>query len=313
MTDSVTPPPAGTTAGALLRAAREKQGLHIAALAAAIKVPVAKLEALEADRHDELLDPAFTRALALAVCRALHTDAQPVLALLPRTDGSALDHVVGSLNTPFRERAGPDMPKVSLGSVKPLVWAGGALLVAAAVVYFMPAGMLQAPAPTADASPPPEAASVPEAAASVPEVALVPVEPASAPASVAVAVAPVAVPAPAPVPAAAASAASAVLPALKPAMAATLAAASAPASAVPAAAGLVQLHAEQPSWIEAYDAKGQVVFSRLLRAGETAGVDGQLPLRLKIGNAPATRLSFRGKPVDLAPLTRNAVARVELQ
>ncbi|WP_081487475.1 DUF4115 domain-containing protein [Rubrivivax gelatinosus] len=96
-------------------------------------------------------------------------------------------------------------------------------------------------------------------------------------------------------------------------MAATLAAASAPASAVPAAAGLVQLHAEQPSWIEAYDAKGQVVFSRLLRAGETAGVDGQLPLRLKIGNAPATRLSFRGKPVDLAPLTRNAVARVELQ
>lgn len=308
MTDSVTPPPAGTTAGALLRAAREKQGLHIAALAAAIKVPVAKLEALEDDRHDELLDPAFTRALALAVCRALHTDAQPVLALLPRTDGSALDHVVGSLNTPFRERAGPDMPKVSLGSVKPLVWAGGVLLVAAAVVYFLPAGMLQPPAPAAEAGPAPEAVMPPEAAASVPEVALAPVAEPSQAASVAVVAVPAVVPASAPAPAA-----SAALPAAKTPAASTLAAASTPASAVPASAALVQLHAEQPSWIEAYDAKGQVVFSRLLRAGETAGVDGQLPLRLKIGNAPATRLSFRGKPVDLEPLTRNAVARVELQ
>lgn len=311
MTDSVTPPPAGTTAGALLRAAREKQGLHIAALAAAIKVPVAKLEALEDDRHDELLDPAFTRALALAVCRALHTDAQPVLALLPRTDGSALDHVVGSLNTPFRERAGPDMPKVSLGSVKPLVWAGGVLLVAAAVVYFLPAGVLQPPAPAADTGPAPEAVMPPEAAASVPEVALVPVAEPSQAAAAAVVAAPAVVPVTPPV--AAASAASAAAPSMKPLVTSSAAAASAPASAVPVSAALVQLHADQPSWIEAYDAKGQVVFSRLLRAGESAGVDGQLPLRLKIGNAPATRLSFRGKPVDLEPLTRNAVARVELQ
>jgi cytoskeleton protein RodZ len=87
----------------------------------------------------------------------------------------------------------------------------------------------------------------------------------------------------------------------------------APPASAPARPSLVQLHAEQPSWVEAYDARGQIVFSRLLQAGESAGVDGQLPLRLKIGNAPATRLSFRGKPVDLAPLTRNAVARVELQ
>ena len=41
------------TAGALLRAAREASGLHIAALAVAMKVPVKKLEALEADRRSE--------------------------------------------------------------------------------------------------------------------------------------------------------------------------------------------------------------------------------------------------------------------
>ena len=42
-----TGPDAAPSAGALLKAAREKQGLHIAALAAAIKVSPRKLEALE--------------------------------------------------------------------------------------------------------------------------------------------------------------------------------------------------------------------------------------------------------------------------
>ena len=59
------------TAGAMLKAAREKRGLHIAALAASIKVPQRKLEALESDRYEELLDLTFTRALAQTICRTL--------------------------------------------------------------------------------------------------------------------------------------------------------------------------------------------------------------------------------------------------
>ena len=50
----------GLSAGAMLRAAREKRGLHIAALAASIKVSPRKLEALEADRYAELPDLTFT-------------------------------------------------------------------------------------------------------------------------------------------------------------------------------------------------------------------------------------------------------------
>jgi cytoskeleton protein RodZ len=50
------------TAGALLRDAREAAGLHIAALAVALKVPVAKLEALEADNFSALPDMVFVRA-----------------------------------------------------------------------------------------------------------------------------------------------------------------------------------------------------------------------------------------------------------
>ena len=51
----VAPPSAGpsapASAGALLREARERQGVHIAVLAAAIKVSPRKLDALEADNE----------------------------------------------------------------------------------------------------------------------------------------------------------------------------------------------------------------------------------------------------------------------
>ena len=49
----------GVTAGALLRQAREAAGLHVAALAVALKVPVRKLEALEDNRWDVLPDLVF--------------------------------------------------------------------------------------------------------------------------------------------------------------------------------------------------------------------------------------------------------------
>lgn len=79
-----------TTAGAILRGYRTDLGLAIDALASAMRVPVAKLQALEDDRLDVLPDAVFARALALAVCRQLKTDATPVLALLPGQDVSRL-------------------------------------------------------------------------------------------------------------------------------------------------------------------------------------------------------------------------------
>ncbi len=86
-TTSTTP---STTAGALLRQLREDAGFKRDVLAQALRVSSAKLEALEADRLDELPDAMFARALTLAVCRQLKTDAAPVLALLPTPDVSRL-------------------------------------------------------------------------------------------------------------------------------------------------------------------------------------------------------------------------------
>jgi transcriptional regulator with XRE-family HTH domain len=115
---------AGVSAGAMLRSAREKRGLHIAVLAAAIKVAPRKLEALEADRYDELPDLTFTRALAQTVCRSLKIDAEPVLGKLPPAgDMPKLAQVGGGINAPFHEAPGHRDPGEFTLLRKPAFWA----------------------------------------------------------------------------------------------------------------------------------------------------------------------------------------------
>jgi cytoskeleton protein RodZ len=128
------------SAGRLLREARERQGLHIAALAASIKVAPKKLELLEADRFDALPDATFTRALAQTVCRALKIDPAAVLRLLPpASPGHRLEQVGSGLNAPFRERPGVggqrEAPAPRLGAV---FWVTALILVAALALYFAP-------------------------------------------------------------------------------------------------------------------------------------------------------------------------------
>jgi cytoskeleton protein RodZ len=131
------------SAGRLLRAARERQGLHIAALAASIKVTQKKLELLEADRFDALPDATFTRALAQTVCRALKIDHVAVLGLLPPPASHRLEQVGEGLNAPFRERPGASVQgDGSSFTFNAVFWGTTLVLVAAAVLYFLPSGWL---------------------------------------------------------------------------------------------------------------------------------------------------------------------------
>lgn len=281
--------PTPVTAGALLRAARERQGMHIAVLAASIKVSPRKIDALERDRYEELPDATFVRALAQTVCRALKIDAQPVLALLPQAGKSGLAQVGGGLNAPFRERPGRADPGTPLPQ-RPLVWAGVALLVAAAAILLLPSSVWHVWSGDGD---PPAAASAASALPSAPAPSMSPTE-LSVPAT-----APAAEPASAPAPTAqAASAAGAVPP---------------PASAALSTQSGALLSTREASWIEAVDGKGQAMLSRIVQPGETVVLEGALPLRVKVGNARATQLVFRGKPVDLNASARDNVARVELK
>jgi cytoskeleton protein RodZ len=315
MSETVAAPSPGAvaSAGRLLREAREKQGLHIAALAAAIKVSPKKLELLESDRFDELPDATFVRALAQTVCRALKTDPAAVMRLLPPPAGHRLETVGEGLNTPFRERPGAlvqrDWSKLA---VNPVAWATLLLVAGAVVVYFLPPSLVgrmtgRARAAAAAASsaliepgmPPGTVESTAAASSSVPA--------ASAPNVAAPASAGAGSDATdgAPLPTGAGASGSAASTPLGTAVA-TLAADAAPA-------GMVRLRALSPSWVEVSDARGQPLVSRLLQAGESIGLDGVPPLRVRIGNAAGTELVFRDQPTDLRAFTRDNVARLELR
>lgn len=294
------PTPSPETAGSLLRQARLAKGLHVAALATSIKVAPRKLELLEADRYDELPGATFTRALAQTVCRTLKIDAAPVLALLPQPADQGLSQLSRGLNEPFRDKPGRRVPSDLSFLKSPIVIAAVVLVVASAVMYLLPAGWVNDLAQQASSTAAPEgdAASAPMMSTTSTVVTLPP-------------------------PAVATSAsdpvASAALPASAPASSAEAASPPAAAGSLPEAAvaaplpgGALLLRAREQSWVEVIDGRGNALMSRLLEAGETVGLDGPTPLRVRIGNASATQVSFRGRPVDLSP-SRDNVAKLELR
>ena len=85
------------------------------------------------------------------------------------------------------------------------------------------------------------------------------------------------------------------------------------AAAASAATAALQLRTIAQSWVEVHDARQQVLLARLVEPGEAIALDGVTPLRVKIGNARATELVFRGRTLDLTPNTRDNVARLELK
>jgi cytoskeleton protein RodZ len=293
-------------AGAMLRAARERQGLHIAALAAAIKVPQSKLEALEAGRYEELTDATFVRALAQSVCRVLKIEAKPVLDLMPSARTSALDRVQPVRRTPFHDKPGREEPSEPRLWHQPMFWIVAVLLVAAGAFVLWPQhtegltawlaklpglGSIAAPKPS---TPAPVVAAPAAPAAQSPGAP--PAAPASTPDSATMAPAPAA-------------------PSTTPVVTETVHSAPAPAVAAPidTPAGVAVVRASEPSWVEAQDARGNVLLSRTLQPGESVGLDGPLPLRLVIGNATSTEVTMRGKRVTLGAPNRDNVVKLELR
>lgn len=322
-----TTPPAGSadTAGALLRAARQAQGLHVAALATALKVPPRKLEALESDRYEEFQGATFVRALAQAACRALKIDPAPVLERLPELDSGALSQLERGLNAPFRERGtrreSAEMPVASRAVLLVVV----VLVLGTLAFLFWPANWhlpnlttLTSSMQVSSGSDTPVNISAPLSVPDAPASAATANEPAfPAPALPTAGLPTTQLPSQAIAPNAALPSASqpASTPAARVAASAPAGALAAPAAPAVAVRGgtLLQLRANKASWVEVVDGRSQVLLARTLAAGEAVGFDGALPLRVKIGNVSGTDVSFRGHPVDLAPQTRDNVARLELK
>jgi cytoskeleton protein RodZ len=291
-----------------LKAAREARGLSLETLAAQLKVPVARLAALEEGRWSDLPDGPYARALAKTVCRSLNLDEAPVLRVLPGVSASSLEQVNTGLNQPFHDPRSVSTP------LWRSPWAWGALLVLALGLGLSGWWPHAEQATEAGAASPP-AGSVqvdplgPDAAASV--------APTPAPSLLGVPAVPGTASAPGPVAAVApgAEVGGAAEAASEAAGGASASQPAPPTSGPEAAAGEAPLRvrARQAAWVSVVDGRGQSVFSRLLQPGETVDLAVASPLRVTLGNAPDTEVVWRGQAVDVSANAQQRVARLELR
>ncbi len=270
--------------GRALAEARAARNLTVAEVAQQLKLSASQIEALEAEAYDRLPGPVFVRGFVRNYARLLELDADALAAAvdLPHTASPATAAVPLSRNIPFPEK-------------RPAIWWPYALVfgvIVLAVVLFevmfsAPTTMVVSTVPPGEESRP--ASVMPEPA--TPATSVLPADalPASQPE----------VPAEPAAPAAAAGGTDA-----------------APAPAVQTGgSGMSDLHFvfAAASWVEVRDGNNRLVFSQLNPAGSEQRIQGRPPLNVVVGNARGVRLSYNGRPFDLAPHTRVEVARFTLE
>jgi cytoskeleton protein RodZ len=300
----------GLTAGLMLRSAREAAGLHVAALAVSMKIPVKKLEALESDRFDLLHDAVFVRALAASVCRTLKIDSAPVLAKLPSNTVPRLNSDKRGINAPFHTASGYSGFSIAALLMKPQGLIVMALLAGITAVFLFPEKKvvdpdseksLQVPILSDHSeSLPVEKQGVEQA---VQQVVQQVVQPPVFVSSGAVDVA-----------------ANSRTPAnsqLEPRQTAASPPSSeinrvAPEPAIPSS-GTITFKAKAPSWVKVVDSNGVVQLSKTLAEREVAAVSGAAPLSIVIGRADAVDVEVRGKAFSLTTVAKENVARFEVK
>lgn len=306
-------PAAAVSAGALLRQARQAQGVALGDLAATLKVPVEKLQALEDEDWQRLPDVVFLRALAQTICRTLHLEAAPVLALLPQQKVTALAPQ-GGLNAPMRERG---VPSILATNTKHSPWPWVVLLLIVlggggylGVQWMAPEWVrgvsttVSAPSDPAGDSPlfspavPEEgdgggmgnmgdvaqAGEVPTVQAAALMQPALPEEEGAQPGFAAPATAPAAEPAAAP----AAQAAASVSPVLR-------------------------ITAKGATWVQVLDAQQRLLIEKILQDGEVFSTSAPKPLTVAVGKADLATVEVNGAPFDVQAVARSNVARFEVK
>ena len=301
--------PPAISAGTLLRQAREAQGLHIESLAASLKMPVAKLQALEADNFVGFPDVSFVRVFAASVCRNLKVDAAPILAALPPSAQPTLGPYSEGINAKLRDERNASI--FSLLGGKRITLAVVALLLGALWLFFLPqrtepdattpegdTPVVEAPAEVAPAAPP---APIPEPAPPSSTVA-VPASPVPPPAPTAT---PVEIKPPLPKPPENHTSTAPVTPVVP------VSAATTPAPALPD--GVVVFNARASSWIHVRNPKGATVLQRVLASGESVAITHPPPLSVVVGRADMTDVYVRGARFDIAALSKENIAKFEVK
>ena len=86
----------------------------------------------------------------------------------------------------------------------------------------------------------------------------------------------------------------------------------APASSLPPGRHRLVVRTEGEAWIEIKDSADRMLVSSLNPPGSERVVRGKPPYSLVIGNASHVRITYDDKPVNLAPHTRQDVARLTI-
>lgn len=295
---STTSPSELPSGGKMLRLARESQGLNIESLAAVLKVPVSKLEALESGRIDLLPDVFFARALASSVCRSLKIDSEEILAQFPSISLSPMKTDESGINTPFRVPG----EGIGLGGMriltKPFALAIFFLLAGALALFLLPS--LSLPDLFGPQKGGGEVVSVPVPLQPVtsalltdetlPDVSASSSQPVTAGAGLGAVESP---------PVIADRVDVSPLPVI--------------VSGNGAVSGVVVFKARGSTWVEVVDATGSIQLRKTLAEGDTVGISGALPLAVVIGRADLIAVEVRGKVMDLAPFSKNNIARFEVK
>ena len=320
--------------GACLAQARIAQGLSVEAVAQQLKFSPRQIEALEADRYDQLPGIAVVRGMVRGYARLVGVEAAPLLEAL-RDAMPAPD--AGRIVARYREPV-PFSDASKRSNLVYVVFTLAVLAVAALVLvqwrqdrpesearmsFVVPAtepqtserttlasagGALPVPQAVGRPTPPAERdtpAAPPNASQAEARVVAVATSDAGDKPSAAEdgATAP------------AADGATG-MPGAAPQVTAAAATgeASAPAAGTIAAPRMqqAQLEFQEEAWVEIRDANGARLHAQLHAAGSSVQVTGKAPLAFVIGNAQSVRLSVDGRSVDLTPYIKVAVARFTL-
>lgn len=283
------------TPGVLLCAARRAAGLTIADVAAQMRIAPRQVEAIEADRYDQLPGAVFVRGFIRNYARLLKIDPVPLLhALEPALGDEAplrAQHYAGTLPVPVK-RNHTKLWLAILGVVVVVVVTAGAY------EYWRARGDSgetkgepAKSAPTVPAAQPPAATPpvergepVPLTPERVPDTSQSPRESDSALAREAS------------VPGSAAG---------------QTADASPPLGASRRSA--ITLEFLQDSWFELRDRSGKVLHMGTGTARSTQRFEVEGPLNVVLGNAPGVRITYNEKPVDLSAYSSRSIARFTLE
>lgn len=298
------------SAGQMLKSAREKACVPLSLLSQTLKVPVKQLEALEADDLGASKSAVFTRGLAAAVCRHLQTDPAPILALLPSTPLNLSPQKTVETTHVAVKYLKSIRPPASRQKRSVWAWAVAMLLLIAALLW-VPAptqwGWLQDVQAWVESmgqdEPEEISATISAPTTETAEVVAMPLPVSQTPVA---AVEPASTPTPTP----------------KASPSATTTEANAPAAvtpnttpAKPTKPGTVDwvFTATADSWVEVRNGPTTVVWSGLLKAGQSQPIQSPLPANVVVGRAQGVTVTLRGQAFDLKPHTQVTVARFEVK